>query len=128
MAAIRLLTASVDPPPPSEVNAEYVSLVPARRTALDSRTALAPRTRSLSDIAYPSEDYIWSVSAGDDGSFTFYAVPQKNSGNSAASQWNGFSSAQQSGSGWYACNAIAQYALQASMPTPMNGQLINLYA
>lgn len=124
MFAINLLAASVDLPSTSEVNAEYTSLVPA------SSLALAARTSAWNDdTAYHKDDFIWSAAAGSDGSFTFYAVPQKSSGNSGpSSQLHSFPSAQISPSGWPARNAVAQYALHASMPTPMYGRFINLYA
>jgi hypothetical protein len=123
MATIRLLAASVNTPSTPEVNAEYTSLVPA------SSLALATRTIARNDTAYPDDDFVWSASASSDGSFTFYAVPQNNSGSGgASSQWEGFFSAQVSGSDWFTHNAVAQYALHGSMPTAMYGQLINLYA
>jgi hypothetical protein len=123
MATIRLLPASADMPPTSEVTAEYTSLVPANRLAVSTRS------NARNDIAYPSDNFVWSASASDDGTFTFYAMPQKGSGDErASSQWDGSLSSQVSGSGRYMQNAIFQYALHASMPTPMFGQLVNLYA
>jgi hypothetical protein len=123
MAAIRLLAAPVDPPPISEVIAEYTSLVPA------NSLALATRTGERNDTSDPHDDFFWSASAGSDGSSTFLALPQKNSGNEwDSSPWNSFPLAQASGSDWYTQNAIFQYALHASMPATVNGQLINLYA
>jgi hypothetical protein len=119
---IKLLAASVEMPPTSEVNAEYTSLVP-------SGSALATLKTTQNDTAYPDDRFVWSASAGTDGTFNFYAMPLKNSGSGDASnQGNSIPSWQVSGSDWYANNAVFQYALHASMPTPMNGQLINLYA
>jgi hypothetical protein len=120
---IKLLATSVDMPPISGENSQSTSLVPT------SGLALATRTSTWNDTAYPEDDFVWSASAGSDGSFTFYAVPQKNSGNSDAStQRPSFPSAQISFSDWCTRTAVAQYALHASMPTPMRSQLINLYA
>lgn len=120
---IKLLAASVDLPPTSEVTAEYTSLVPTNRLAVSTRS------NAQNDTAYPSDNFIWSASASDDGTFNFYAVPQKSSGNAwDSNQWDGSLSSQMSGSGWYMQNAIFQYTLHASMPTPMSGQLVDLYA
>jgi hypothetical protein len=117
---IKLLDGSVEVPPTSEVNAEYTSLVPANRLALATRTVARNYT------AYPDDDFVWSASAGSDGTFDFYAMPQKNSGSIGAS--GQFQSAQVSVSGWHKQNAIFQYALHASMPQSFYGHAINLYA
>jgi hypothetical protein len=123
MAAIRLLAAPFDPPLLPEVSAEYMSLVPA------SRLALTHRASTRNDIASPGENFVWSAYAGSDGSFTFYAVPRKNSADDWASgQWDSGSPALVSSSGWSVRNAAFQYGLQASMPMPACGQLINVYA
>jgi hypothetical protein len=120
---IKLLAASVDTPRTSELNAEYTSLVPSGSRALDTRRS------TQKDTAYPDDNFVWSASAGSDGTFNFFAVPPGNSGSGNASgSGNNIPSWQVSGSDWYANNAVFQYALHASMPTPMNGQLINLYA
>jgi hypothetical protein len=118
---IKLL--SVDLPPTAEVTAEYTSLVPANRLTVSTRSDARNNT------AYPGDNFAWSASASDDGTFDFYAMPQKGSGNErASSQWDGALSSQMPGSGWYMQNAIFQYALHAGMPTPTSGQLINVYA
>jgi hypothetical protein len=120
---ITLIAASVDTPSTSGVNAESRNLIST------GSLVLAPRTIARSYTAYPADDFIWSASAANDGSFSYDAVPQKNSGSSYASnQWNSLSSTRMSGSDWHTRNAIFQYALHAGMPTPTNGQLINLYA
>jgi hypothetical protein len=120
---IKLLAASVNSPSTLEVTAESTGLVPI------SRVALATQTITQSDTAYPDDSFVWSASADSEGTFTFYAVPQTNSGNERASnQWNGFPWGQVSGSDWNVRNAISQYAQHASMPTAMYGQMINLYA
>jgi hypothetical protein len=123
MAAIRLLAAPFDPPPLPEVSAEYMSLVPA------SRLALTHRASAGNDIASPDDNFVWSAYAGSDGSFTFYAVPRKSSAEDwASNQWDSVSAALMSSSAWSARNAAFQYGMQASMPTPTSGQLINVYA
>jgi hypothetical protein len=120
---IKLLAGSVDMLPASEVNAEYISLVPY------GSQAIAPPKSSPDDTAYPSDNFVWSASASEDGTFSFYSIAQKGSGNErSSSQWGGSLSPQVSGSDWYMQNAIFQYALHASMPTPTNGCLVNLYA
>lgn len=118
---IKLLAASVEMPPTSEVNAEY--LVPS------GNRALATRKPTQNDTAYPDDRFVWSASARTDGTFDFYAMPLKNSeSGDPSNQGNSIPSWQVSGSDWYANNAVFQYALHASMPAQMNGQLINLYA
>jgi hypothetical protein len=128
MAAIRLLAAPIDPSHTSEVDVQSTSLVPINRLAIATRKAPS------GDTAYPGDNYTWTASAGSDGSFTFYAVPQKQSGNGqASSQWDGDASS----AGWNTQalrNAAAQYALNASLPPPMygsgytTGTLVNVYA
>lgn len=121
MATIKLLAASTDIPITSEVSAEYMSLVPAGRLELANRTA------ARNDTAYPNDSFVWSASASADGSFHFYAIPSKSYGSDdTAGQSDSFYQAPSSD--WYRNNAVFQYTLHASMPTPMSGQLINLYA
>ena len=120
---ITLLAAPLDTLPISGDETKSTSLVPA------SRLALSARTFSRSDTSYPGDDFVWSASAGEDGSYTFYAAPPKNSGsNGASSQWKSYSSSSVSGSDWYTRNAVTQYALHAAMPTAVPGRLVNLYA
>jgi hypothetical protein len=119
---ITLLAASVKMPPTSEVNAEYTSLVPVNRLALTARTS----ARDYS--AYPNDNIILSDAADDEGSFHFQSEPLKNFGNDgSSSRWGSFLSAHVFGSGWYTHNALFQYALHASMPSPAYGRLINVY-
>jgi hypothetical protein len=126
MSAIRLLPSSLDTLSTSEVSSQSTSLVHS------PRPALANRVITQSDSAQGGDDYVWSVSVGDDGAFNFYAAPRKNSGNdSASSQWAGYGSAAASGSGWnqqQLSNVVAQYALHASMPMPMTGRFLDVYA
>jgi hypothetical protein len=128
MGTIRLLAASNDSTPIPELESQSTSLVPI------SSQALAALTTPRSDAAYPDDSYTWTASAGSDGTFTFYAVPQQKSGNNgASSQWGN----DTSNSGWNTQAlrfAAAQYALSASLPPPMYGSanapgsLINVYA
>lgn len=123
MATIRLLAAPVILPPASDVSGESANLVPS------SRLASATRAITRSDTAYPVDRYIWSASAGDDGTFHFYAMPATNFGNDSASE-DGSESASGFGFSWYAASAssaVAAYQMHASAPA-MYGQLINVYA
>jgi hypothetical protein len=123
MAAIRLLAASVETPSTSEANPQYLTLVPT------SRPPVAAWAITRNDPVYQDDDFVWSASAGSDGSFTFSAASQKNSGTSNdSSRRDGSPATQVSGSDWYMSNAIFQYALHTSLSAPMSGQLINLYA
>lgn len=132
MTAIRLLSAPVDPPSIPEVGSQSTSLIPS------SHLLPASWNAAQNDSSYPGDDFVWTASAGEDGSFTFYAVPQKNSASSnSSSQWDGYYSGQQAASDWSTLNsrsAVAQYNLHASFPLPMyadgngNGQLVNVYA
>ena len=126
MAEIKLLAAPVILPPTSEANSASASLVPV------SRLPAINRATARNDTAYPNDRFVWSVSAGEDGSFHFYAVPLRNPLNSSASsQQDGFLSDHEFPSGWNALNtssAAAQYQLCASLPMPMLGHLLNVYA
>lgn len=123
---IKLLAAPVILPPESGATADSTSLVLAR--GLQSANRIIPRSAA----AYPHDSYVWSVLAGDNGSFHFYAVPLKNYlGNSKSSGRDDSFPAYALNSGWNtvnASNAAAQYRLQASVPAPMCGQMLNVYA
>lgn len=123
---INLLAAPVILPPTPEANSASTSLVPI------DRLAVATRTITGSDTAYPDDRFVWSVAAGKDGSFLFYAVPQTNAQNGGASnQRHDFLAAHAVGLDWNAlnmCHAAAQYALLASMPMSMYAHLLNVYA
>lgn len=123
---IKLLAAPVILPPASGATADSTSLVLARH--LQSANQIIPR----SDSAYPHDSYVWSVLAGDNGSFHFYAVPLKNYlGNSGSRGQDDSFPAYALNPDWNTVNAsnvAAQYQLQASMPAPMCGQLLNVYA
>ncbi len=130
MTAIRLLAAPIEPTHSSELESQSTSLVPVSRLAVVNRNAATTDT-----VAYPYDDYTWTASAGSDGSFTFYAVPQKQSASyQAPGQWD----SDASGASWNTQalrNAAAQYALTASLPPPMYGSaayapgsLVNVYA
>ena len=120
MAAIRLLAASVDTSSTSGVNADCTALVPAIR--------LATQRNAANNIASQNDDFVWSASAGDDGTFNFYGA-QRNAGNNTVSaRSDGFQSSQISGSDWYMRNAVFQYNLHSSMPMASQGQLLSVYA
>ena len=123
---IKLLAAPVVLPPASGASAHSTSLVLARRPQTGNQ--IIPR----SDTAYPHDSYVWSVLAGDNGSFHFYAAPLKNYlGNSPSSRQDDYFPAYAFSRDWNtvnAGNAAAQYRLLASMPAPMCGHLLNVYA
>jgi hypothetical protein len=125
MTAMRLLAAPLVLPPSSEVSGDSVSLVAIDRIAKNSRATGLPHT------SYPEDQYVWSVAAGKDGSYLFYAAP-RDSGNSATSgRKNDFSFASSFVSDWTAIsarNAVSNYALHASTPTPSYGHLLDVYA
>jgi hypothetical protein len=113
------------------VSSQSTSLIPSPR--------LVPSNRAISqsDTTQSGDNYVWSVSVGDDGAFNFYAAPRKNSssdsssGNNALSQWSDYFSAGASGSGWSQYqmrNVASQYMLVASMPTPASGRYVDVYA
>jgi hypothetical protein len=131
MTAIRLLSAPVDPTSTQEAASQSTSLVPS------SPLLPAPWNTKQNDSSYPADDFVWTASASEDGSFTFYAAPQKNSANAGSSGWDGTFAGQQSASTWSMLgsrNAVAQYNLHSSFPLPVyadgngNGQLVNVYA
>jgi hypothetical protein len=124
MSEINLLSVPIILPPSSEANSTSTSLVPVSR--LTAANQIVPR----SDTAYPNDNFVWSVSPGDNGSFHFYAVPLKNFLNGGTTSQDGFQSAQVFRSGWSALNmkAVAQYQLLASMPMPMYGHMLSVYA
>ena len=124
MAAITLLAAPVILPPARYANGSPASLVPAGRMAASTGAI----TRS--DTAYPDDRYIWSATAGGDGTFHFYALPLSTSRNGGASQDSSASTYTRWPGGLApdTLNAIAQYQLQTMMPAPLYGQLVNYYA
>ncbi len=123
---LKLLAAPVILPPIPEADADSTSLVPI------SRLHAAGQIVPLSDSAYPADSYVWSVLAGDNGSYHFYAVPLKNYlSDSASSQEDGALSPYAPKPGWNtssASQAIAGYQLYASMPPPAYGHMLNVYA
>jgi hypothetical protein len=123
---IKLLAAPVLLPPIPEANGDSTSLVPFSR--LHSAGQIIP----ASDSAYPADSYVWSVLAGDNGSYHFYAVPLRNYlGASASSQEDGLLSPYAPKPGWSmssASQAIAGYQLCASMSPPAYGHMLNVYA
>jgi hypothetical protein len=126
MDAIRLLSAPVDTSSTSEVESKSTSVVPA------SRTTPASRNVSSSDSAYPRDQYVWTVSVGDDGTFNFYAVPKQSGNQNSSSQWDGYSPDQGSNVGWglpQSEDAVSQYSFYAALPaSSTTGQYINIYA
>jgi hypothetical protein len=123
---IKLLAAPVVLPPASGATADSTSLVPVSR--LHAVNQAVPRL----DSAYPSDSYVWSVLARDNGSFHFYAVPLKNFlSDGGSSRQNDFLSPYLSSPDWNTTNAgkaVAQYQLHASVAMPMCGHLLNVYA
>ncbi len=112
-------------PPTVEVSSRPTSLVAT------TGPALAARTSGQSGRAYLKDGYLWSVSAGDDGSFHFYAVPRKDAANLALSQSQDSMPAQSSASGWetqQTRSAAAQYAFCAGLFPSMYGHSLDVYA
>ena len=126
MAEINLLIVPAILPPALRMNSASTSLVPVSR--FPTANQIVPR----SDSAYPDDNFVWSVSVGGNGSFHFYAAPLKSLLNAGASnQRDSFLSSQVFVPYWNALNAsnaVAQYQLLASMPTPLYGHLLNIYA
>ncbi|MGA2964111.1 MAG: hypothetical protein ABSD96_20790 [Candidatus Korobacteraceae bacterium] len=124
MAEINLLIVPVILPPALRMNSASTSLVPVSR--FPTANQIVPR----SDSAYPDDNFAWSVSTGDNGSFHFYAVPLKNFLNGGTSSQDGFQSPYAFAPNRNAlnANAVAQYRLMASMTTPMHGQMLSVYA
>jgi hypothetical protein len=94
------------------------------------RPATQAITRNDTAYPYPLDSYTWSVTAGNDGSYHFYAAPRTDSSN-AFSQSYESQSGQASAPGWQAQqtrNAAAQYLYHASMPAQSSGQYVNVYA
>jgi hypothetical protein len=125
MAAIRLLSAPADMPPTIEVSSQPTSLVAT------SGLSLATRTSPRSDGARLNDSYVWSVTASDDGSFHFYAVPRKNAADLSFSQWQDTMPSQTSISAWalpQARSAAVQYALSAGISSATYAHSLDVYA
>lgn len=143
MDAIRLLPAPVNSP--SERRQQHLAAYPAakRMGMSGSSTGLVPvvplplasrspalRSSRQSESAFSSDNYVWSVSAGGDGSFNFYAVPRhaiprQSYGSSSSPQSQG------SASPWAIPqnNCVpAQYAMYAGIFAPVTTHLLDLYA
>jgi hypothetical protein len=109
----------------SGLNSASTSLVPF--SLLPAANQIIPR----SDSTYPNDSFVWSASAGENGSFNFYATPLKSSLNGGTSSQTGFQSPYGFASNWNALNlssAVAQYQLHASMTMPMYGHSLNVFA
>lgn len=152
MTALRLL-------PPSSLATDTAQSTSASSTALARRDlqavqqAYATGGRSLAanagyvssatdatDSAYPSDSYIWSATAGEDGTFVFYAIPNTNNGSQSSSSGSDYFAAQSSASSWNSTlsrMAVAQYTLSSDgagslvalyANSPSSGTLLNVYA
>ena len=124
MADINLLTVPVILPPSPEPNSASTSLVPVSR--LPAANQIIPRN----DTVYPDDNFVWSVSTGDNGAFHFYAVPLKNFLNGGTTSQYGAQSPYAFAPTWNTLNAraAAQYQLMASMPMPRYGHMLSVYA
>jgi hypothetical protein len=125
MAEVNLLTVPVILPPALRMNSASTGLVPVNRVTTANLSSIR------SDTAYPDDNFVWSVSAGNNGAFHFYAAPLKNVVNSASNQQDNVLSSQAFASYWNGLNtsnAAAQYQLLTSTPTAMYGHLLNVYA
>jgi len=106
-----------------------VSSQPTGLATTNSWLATSPSRQSGS--ACLKDDYLWSVSAGEDGSFHFYAVPRKSTATLAFSQWQDNWPAQSSTAPWETMqtrSAAAQYAFCASISSPAYGHSLDVYA
>ena len=99
--------------------------------AITANSSLPTRPSRQSDSAYLKGGYLWSVSAGDDGSFHFYAVPRNNAATLAFSQWQDRMPAPSSTASWETMqtrSAAAQYAFCATICSPAYGHSLDVYA
>ena len=112
---------------------------PDAESRIDASSLAVARQRHLTDTALPQDGYIWSVAAGDDGSYIFYAVPRTSGAGSSA-----LSDRQQraANAGAWAAPAsntgatlleprdvAGYYAFYASLAAPATtGRFLNLYA
>jgi hypothetical protein len=127
MSAVRLLTAPVDAASNQETQSRGASLVRLNPLALTAR-------ESYWKAPSHEDEYVWTASAGEDGSFTFYAAPRSKASaeSRGASQWDG----EFTGSDWQKLamqQAAAQYAMTSAMPVMVNcaaatGKVIDVYA
>jgi hypothetical protein len=125
MDAIRLLSAPVDSPSTLDGSSRSTALVHV------TRQPLALRSTSQNSTAYAADDYVWTVSIADNGSFNFYAAPRQNYGNGASVQSQDSFSSQDSTSVWavpQSQSVAAQYALYATMTGQDRGQYVDVYA
>lgn len=126
MDALRLLPAPLEPPSTVEAYSRSTSLVPV------TRLPLAAHSNAQDGSAYPSDQVVWTVSVGDDGSFNFYAMPRQGS-RSKASAGQDFLSGEGSNPAWgipqvQIGDAVTQYAFYAALSAPATGQYLNVYA
>jgi hypothetical protein len=131
MTAIRLLPAPADVSSSSSTD-QNVALI--RSSSPYSSTSNSSLASQRGDCAYPSDSYIWTATAGDDGSFTFYAMPRQDSASYGSSSASNYFSAQSQAAGWSASHdAITQYSLYNELPLGLYGEngkgtLVNIYA
>lgn len=126
-SAIRLLAAPVVQSPETAV--VRAGLLRTDRVALPAHSH-PTKTRIATRAA--SDDYIWTASAGTDGSFNFYALP-KGAGRQSktASQWDGQFTSDAAWQTRTLREAAIQYAMQVNFSggaTAGSGGLVNLYA
>jgi hypothetical protein len=95
-----------------------------------------------SDSGRPDDNYVWSVAAGEDGSYLFYAVSRSTTGwgqtsfrqpssESAAAPETAAGSAGAAGSVWSfpdESDVAAQYAFYSSLTACGEGRLLDVYA
>ncbi len=125
MTEMRLLPAYVDSPPQLET---------ARATA-----GIVLSARGLNSLPgdFSRDDYIWTASAGDDGTYHFYAIPRQspNSGNASNnSEGSDYSPLGGLGAAWFGMSdltpryAAAQYQYWGYTPIAASSHLIDVYA
>ena len=111
---------------------------PDAESRTDASSLAVARQSQRSDTGLPRDGYVWSVAAGDDGSYIFYAVPRTSGAGSGA-----LSDRQQraaSDGAWAAPansattmleprDVAGYYAFYASLAAPATtGRYLNLYA
>lgn len=127
MSTITLFAAPIAPSGPNPAESPSTSLVPS------GRIAFASRKENRNDAAYPDDSYIWTASAGSDGTFTFYALPQRKPSNYRAFNQSDSNASYARWNTEALRHAAAQYALSANLP-PIHGSgyatgtMLNVYA
>lgn len=113
---------------------------PDAESRTDASSLAVARQRHLTDTALPQDGYIWSVAAGDEGSYIFYAVPRTSGAGSSAlsdrqqrtandAAWASPASVSGATTLLEPRDVAGYYAFYASLAAPATtGRFLNLYA